>query len=125
MSDNIAPIWIGRFGPTAPEFYFVQKYDDDEVPSCQFAADQGVNRFDYDFVEISWVDDGMKDVRSFINGHSYSDAYIDQVVAKASEFGVKEINVFVLGDKSYFPSPRSVFGPDFRLWYCGEFDCEP
>ena len=65
----------------------------------------------------------MKDVRSFINGHSYSDAYIDKLVAKASQLGVKEINVFVLGDKSEFPSPRSAFGEGFKLWYCGEFDC--
>jgi hypothetical protein len=124
MLDNPSPIWIGQFGPCAPEEYFVQKYnEDDDAASCQFAADQGVSSFDYDFVEISWGGDCMEDVRRFIDGHSYSEAYIDQVVAKASELGVKEINVFVLGKKEDFPHPRSVFGDDFKLWYCGDFDC--
>ena len=125
MSKQTSHIWIGRFGPAAPEDYFVlQPCDDDfDGPRCRFAADQGETSFDYDFVEISFVDE-MASVRSFVEGHSWWESYIDQVEKLATELGIREINVFVLGDTREFQHPRSASGPDYELWYLGEFERE-
>ena len=125
MASHTSHIWIGRFGPAAPEDYFEQRpYDEDsDAPESLFAAEQGETSFDYDFVEISFVDD-LAEVRSFVEGHSWWESYIDLVETLAAEMGVREINVFVLGDPREFSQPRSAFGADYALWYLGEFACE-
>jgi hypothetical protein len=117
-------IWIGRFGPKAPEDYFVQSRDDGSgAPLCQFAADQGAWSFDYDFVEISYLLE-PRDLRAFVDGHSYSEQYLEEVLAVAAAHGVDQANVFVLAPVDEFPKPRSVTGKDHTLWYLGEFECD-
>jgi hypothetical protein len=124
MSKEVYHIWVGRFGPGAPEDYFVQAQDDGSgTPLCQFAADQGAWSFDYDFVEISWALE-LKDVRTFVDGHSYSRQYLDKVVSLAAARGLEEANVFVLAPKDEFPKPRSVSGDGYTLCYLGEFECD-
>ena len=122
MQKHLCHIWLGLFGPDAPENYFVQEYVDDDSPQSQFGAEQGEIVFDYDFVEISFPHDPLP-VRALVNGHSYSASYIDSVVKKAANLGITEVNVFVLANKDQFASPRSVTGPGYRLWYLGEFVC--
>jgi hypothetical protein len=54
MQEHLSLIWLGLFGPNAPETYFVQTYVDEDVPQCQFGTDQSQSFFDDDFVEISF-----------------------------------------------------------------------
>lgn len=122
MGKHQSHIWLGLFGPGAPRDYFVQRYDEDsDVPPSRFGAEQGQRySFDYDFVEISYVDD-PRPVRELVAGHSYSESYLDAVASKASEIGLTEANVFILADHDQFESPRSAAGTDYKLWYLGEF----
>jgi Immunity protein 22 len=122
MSEHLFHIWLGLFGPEAPDNYFVQEYLDDETPQSQFGAEQGQHSFDYDFVEISFPNE-PRPVRALVDGHSYSESYLDVVVQKAIELGINQANVFVLANKDEFESPRSVNGPGYELWYLGEFVC--
>lgn len=122
MQEYLCHLWLGVFGPDSPEAYFVQEYVDDDTPQSQFGAEQGQSYFDYDFVEISFPNNPCA-VRELVNGHSYSESYIDAVIGKAAELGITEVNVFVLANKDQFDSPRSVTGPVYKLWYLGEFVC--
>jgi hypothetical protein len=122
MGEHLCHLWLGLFGPDAPKNYFVQEYVDDETPRSQFGAEQEQPYFDYDFVEISFPND-PRPVRGLVDGHSYSESYLDAVVRKATDLGIAEVNVFVLADKDQFGCPRSVAGPGYKLWYLGEFVC--
>ena len=122
MRKHVCHIWLGQFGPDSPDRYFVQEDADDKTPQSRFGAEQGQLYFDYDFVEISFPNDS-RPVRDLVDGHSYSESYLDSVVQKAAELGISEANVFVLANKDQFKSPRSVTGPAYRLWYLGEFVC--
>lgn len=122
MKEHLCHIWLGLFGPDAPENYFVQEDVGDESPHSQFAAEQGELAFDYDFVEISYPHD-PKPVRALVDGHSYSASYLDSVMKKSADLGIAEANVFVLANKDQFKSPRSAAGPGYHLWYLGEFVC--
>jgi hypothetical protein len=122
MSNYVCHIWLGLFGPDSPETYFVQEYVDDETPQSQFGAEQEEHYFDYDFVEISFPNDPGP-IRELVDGHSYSESYLERVIQNADELGIKEANVFVLANKDQFASPRSVTGRGYKLWYLGEFVC--
>jgi hypothetical protein len=123
MAEYLCHIWLGSFGPGAPENYFVQEYTDDDTPPSRFGAEQHQPySFDYDFVEITFLDN-PRPVRDLVDGHSYSGSYLDAVAQKAAEVGITEANVFVLANKDQFESPRSAAGPDYKLWYLGEFAC--
>lgn len=122
MQEYPCHLWLGLFGPDAPDNYFVQEYVDDETPQSQFGAEQGQRSFDYDFVEISFPND-PRPVRDLVDGHSYSASYLDAVVRKATDFGITEANVFVLANKDQFECPRSVTGAGYKLWYLGEYVC--
>ncbi len=122
MQEHLCHLWLGLFGPDAPETYFVQKYPDGDTPRSQFGAEQGQAYFDYDFVEISFPNE-PRPVRDLVDGHSYFQSYLDAVVRKATELHITEANVFVLANKDQFVSPRSVNGPGYKLWYLGEFVC--
>jgi hypothetical protein len=123
MQEHVCHIWLGQFGPDSPDAYFVQEYVEDETPHSQFGAEQDQPYFDYDFVEIS-VPNDPRPVRDLVDGHSYSESYIDSVVQKATDLGINEANVFVLANKDQFALPRSVAGPGYKLWYLGEFVCQ-
>jgi len=122
VSEYPSHIWLGLFGPDAPDNYFVQEYVDAETPQSQFGAEQGQHSFDYDFVEISFPNDA-RPVRELVDGHSYSASYLDTVVQKAASLGITEANVFILASKDEFERPRTVTGPGYKLWYLGEFVC--
>jgi uncharacterized RDD family membrane protein YckC len=122
-STMIAHLWLGQFGPEAPEDFFEERYDrEDDEPLSQFAASQGETWYDHDFVEISYLDE-MGSVRSLVEGHSYCESYLDSIVAKAATLGIDRVNVFVFADKEQCSSPRSARGPGYQLWYLGEFEC--
>lgn len=124
MEQHQSHIWLGLFGPEAPEDYFVHVFgeDGDAFPSRFGAEQEQPYSFDYDFVEISFVSDPLL-VRDLADGHSYSESYLDAVVQKAAAAGITEANVFVLANKDEFESPRSATGPGYMLWYLGEFTC--
>ena len=116
-------IWLGQFLPGSPDDFFEEQYGrDDGEPLSQFAGSQGETWYDHDWIEISFLDD-LESVRSLVEGHSYSETYLDAVVAQAATLGIEQANVFILADKEQFAAPRSVNGPNYRLWYLGEFRC--
>ncbi len=118
-------LWIGQVDGMKYENYFMDWPPEDEHGFMQneFAKSQGELCLDFDFVEISFVDD-YEDVRSFVDGHSYSDSYLDALVGRAEELGMREINVFVLANEDQFSNPQSVERADLRLVYLGVFDCD-
>ena len=122
-SKQQVQIWIGRFESTAPKDYFAAQYTEDDAPINQFAAEQGEHYFDYDWVEISYFDfEKADEVRSFVDGHSFSEQYINDVCKRAESLGLLEINVFVVCIKQgEFDSPRSASGDGYRLEYIGSF----
>jgi uncharacterized RDD family membrane protein YckC len=118
----IAHLWLGQFAPDAPADFFEERRPrEDDEPLSPFAASQGETWFDYDFVEISYLDD-MESVGSLVDGHSYSDTYRDAVVARAAALGIDRANVFVWAGREQFNSPNSTSGPGYQLWYLGEFE---
>lgn len=94
MRTHVSRIWLGLFGPDAPETYFEQKYVDGDTPKSQFGVEQGESSFDYDFVEISFPND-PRPIRELVDGHSYSESYLEAVVKKAAKLKIAEANVFV------------------------------
>jgi hypothetical protein len=115
-------IWIGQIDSDKHEHYFVnQPSDDDDAPHNQFAHDQGETSFDNDCVEISYLADPMP-VRAFVDGHFYSECYLDQVVARAAELGMDRINAFVLSTEEEFSKPTSVNRDGLHLEYLGTFE---
>ena len=119
----MAHVWLGRFGPEAPDDFFEEQYGrDDGEPLSQFAAGQGETWYDHDFVEISYFE-AMEPVRVLVEGHSYSDCYLDVVADKAASLGIERANVFIWADKEQFSQPQSVSGPGYDLWYLGEMEC--
>lgn len=125
MAMDISHIWVGVFDSDAPDDYFVEQYsDDDDAPLNRFAAEQGETFYDHDWLEISYLDASESiDVRSFVDGHSYSKDYLDAVVAKTAALGIDRINVFVLADKNEFSDPKTITGDNYRLEYLGKFNC--
>ena len=120
----IAHLWLGQFGPDAPADFFEECYGrEDDEPFSQFAASQGETSYDHDFVEISYLEE-MESVRTLVDGHSYSESYLDAVLSKAASLGIAAANVFVFADKEQFTAPRSASGPGYQLWYLGEFECQ-
>lgn len=117
-------LWIGQLDGTQHEHYFADRPPEDEngFMHNQFARDQGKLAIDYDFTEISFVDD-RENVRTFVDGHSYSASYIDAVVAFAKERDIKQINAFVLANADEYSNPCSVSREGLRLEYVGVFDC--
>ncbi|HEY1189878.1 MAG TPA: immunity 22 family protein [Gemmata sp.] len=115
---------VGRVRPQCPvRLLRTEVRGGSDSPPSQFGAEQEQPySFDYDFVEISFVDE-PRPIRDFVDGHSYSGSYLDAVARKAAEAGITEANVSVLADKGQFESPRSATGPGYELWYLGEFTC--
>lgn len=121
-------IWIGQVDGERHKHYFENQElpegeDDDGMPYNEFARDQGETVFDFDFVEISYLTES-EDVRSFVDGHSYFETYLDQVVARAKRLGMEKINVFILAGDDQFSNPQSVKRDGIRLEYLGKFEYE-
>ena len=126
MATHLSHVWIGVFDDDAPDDDFEEhdNQDDEDAPLNQFAADQGETWYDHDRVEFSFVDiTEAKDVRSLVVGRSYSDDYVDAVVAKAAALDITAINVFVLAEQDEIDHPRSVARAGLRLEFLGEFSC--
>jgi hypothetical protein len=125
MSFERSHIWLGQFGPGSPDDFFEEHRSDEEdedAPRSAFAASQQETLFDYDFVEISFLEE-MQSVRSLVEGHSFCESYLDAVVAQAAALGIEQANVFILADKEQFATPCSASGPGYQLAYLGEFAC--
>lgn len=115
-------IWLGRFTSDASAAYFEEQYGNDDAPLSQFCAEQGEKSYDHDFVELS-VEPEPQSIKSLVDGHSSSEAYLDLVVTKATELEIVEANVFVLANTDEFEHPQSASGPGYQLWYLGEYEC--
>jgi hypothetical protein len=72
----VSHIWLGQFGPKAPRSYFDEQYETDDAALSLFGAEQGEQRYDHDWVEITYLDE-LQAVQLLVDGHSYSDAYLD------------------------------------------------
>ena len=125
MATKQNHIWVGLFAKSL-EGYFEEIYpeDDDEIPISKFAEEQGQLYYDHDFVELSFLKKPTG-LRKLIDGHSYSDQYIDAVIEAAAKVGFESANVFVMGDSEEFEAPRSVEGEDYQLTYLGVFEYTP
>ena len=103
--------------------YFEERIlDDDETPMNDFTRDQGDVFYDHDWVERSFMNDGG--LTALITGHSYSDDYMPQVIDIARSRVIIDANAFIMADAEEIPSPRSVAGADYQIWYIGKFKCK-
>jgi len=126
---EICDFWIGNFESRdvyfnffgeAPNFY--QDEDDtEEKYISKFAESQDVNWIDHDFMESGFEDDNEAFVEKF-KKYSYSDQWIQEVSAKASEIGLNKINTVVFISKGRIQKPTSVFTPEFSLQYIGQIE---
>jgi hypothetical protein len=115
-------IWLANFpSEDYVDSYFEEQFDDDDAPINQFAADQGEQSYDHDWVERSFND--QRNLRLLISDHSYSSDYLDHVISRAAEMGIKTANTFIMADVNEFPSPRSPKADDYQIWYIGKYGC--
>ncbi|MFN8454598.1 MAG: immunity 22 family protein [Anaerolineae bacterium] len=125
MPMQLSHLWLGFFATEAAlETYFEEKYPDDRddnTPLNRFAQDQGETFYDHDWVEYSF--DSSGDLRKLIQGHSYSQDYLNQVIALAQARGLTGANTFIMADQAEFTQPKSIEGEGYRLWYLGLFRC--
>lgn len=120
---EVSHVWLGKFPNEASLEEYLEETirDDDVTPMNVFAKSQGEVFYDHDWVEASFeVSDQL---RSLIEGHSYSSDYIDEVISFANANGIENANTFILADVNEFKDPKSVHGQDVCLWYVGKFKC--
>ncbi len=125
MPMETSHIWLGRFvSEQAVDAYFAESYSegDDEAPINQFAAEQGESFYDHDWLERSYS--SSCDLRAQVSPHSYSESYLDRVLALSRERGALDAHVFILADEGEFSQPRSIEAPDHVLWDLGTFVCK-
>jgi hypothetical protein len=122
MPMETSHVWLGMFeSEDQLDAYFEEQYEDDDTPINRFAADQGEMYYDHDWVERAFCKSG--DLRELLEDASYSDDYIQEVIAAARERGIQSANTFILGDAQEFDDPKAVSATDYRLWYIGRFKC--
>ena len=119
-------IWLGQFqSEKALEAYFEESYHDSdleqEAPMNRFAADQGVDFYDHDWLEYSFSNTG--NLSTLITEHSYADDYITHVAEFAKANGLTNINTFIMVDYAEVPEPKSCIKLDYTLWFVGTFEC--
>lgn len=124
MKKEISHIWLGEFKGNAPEDFFEEHYDrEDDEPLSAFAKSQGQIWYNHDFIEISYLDEPER-VATLVDGHSYSEQYLQKVIIHAENLGIHKANVFVLAYKNEIMTPSTVEGVGYKLWYLGEFECD-
>ena len=122
MPMEMSHIWLGVFESEEHlNAYFEEQYDDDETPINRFAADQGEMYYDHDWVERGFYKSG--DLHELIGGASYSNDYLNDVIAAATGLGIQSANTFILADHNEFDAPKAVSTAEHRLWYIGKFKC--
>lgn len=121
MAMEEVHIWLGDFpSDDALYEYLEESYDeDDEAPINRFAADQEASFYDVDFLESGFEESG--DLRALIEGHSYNEAYLDDLLAAAENEGLEHANTFIMVDADEIEEPQSASGDDYELTYLGTF----
>lgn len=122
MAMEEVHIWLGDFpSDDALHDYLEEAYDedDDDAPINRFAAEQEVSFYDVDFLESGFDESG--DLKSLIEGHSYSETYLDDLTAAAESEGIEHANTFIMVDAGEIEEPQSVSGDDYQLTYLGIF----
>ena len=118
----LSHIWIGVLSEDAPQDFFEEQFEDEDAAVSPFAESQDEHWIDHDFLEISWQDE-TTEAAQLIDGHSWSDSYLDAVVGKAKELGLPKINTFVLCGSEQIMTPKSVLKNGIDLRFVGTFDC--
>jgi len=122
-------VWVGDFESEARlNAYFDEKYDEDDAPISEFAADMGVSFYDHDFLEFSFHQTPTDDVVVILKDHSGCDT--EEVLSQAqSAFAVHKtpVNAAILvvndeRDLPQFENPKSVSKPGANLFYLGRFN---
>ncbi|HBN74705.1 MAG TPA: hypothetical protein DD473_02560 [Planctomycetaceae bacterium] len=123
MPMETAHIWLGQFHSEEKLVaYLEEQYDNDEVPISQFAADQNESYYDHDWVEYNFC--VSHELFELIDGASYSNDYLDEVIEVAAKIGIESANTFIMADFEEFDKPKSVNTHSYKLWYIGTFKCK-
>lgn len=126
MTDDYSTvdIWVGHF-PSQSDFdaYLVESSKDDDEPISRFAADQGTNFYDHDFVEASFRSTPV-DFPQLIAGHAAEKSYFAAASAAYQSLSAGPTNAVILAFGRQFEGPQSASGDGYRLTYLGEFACE-
>lgn len=121
MKTETSHIWLGLFSDNAPADFFVERYDrEDDEPLSPFSESQGEIYYDHDFVEISYLNSPVN-IAELVEGHSYSEQYLDSVLVAARAAEISTANVLVLASEDQFPSATMATGEGYKLWHLGKF----
>lgn len=123
-----AHIWLGSFPDRERlDLYFEEHYPDEdeddydraERPLSEFAREQGIRRYDHDFLEVGFRPEAGS-VEELVAGHSYHQHYETALTERAKALGLARCNTLVFLQDSP-EHTRSVTGPDYWLCYLGTF----
>ena len=107
MSDQVS-VWIGTFpSEKALADYFEEQFDDQDKPLSPFAADQGQDYYDHDFIEFTFHKKA-KGIADIVNVHSHAISYSAAVVAACKAKKITKANAIVLCFDGCIRKPKSV-----------------
>jgi hypothetical protein len=118
-------VWVGSFESEGDfEAYFEESYESDDLPISPFAAGQGEQFYDHDFVERSFHTP-THDPDRLLAGHSFSRSYAENFAQAFHQHVGRPINAIVLVWNNEIDAPRSVDSPGCHLIFLGTFPCDP
>ncbi len=116
--------WLGCF-PCEQRVvgYFAEVYDEDRehTPLSQFAHDQSETWYDHDFMEHGF-NLHSRSIEELVNGHSYFKEWTAELVRRAAEIGLNDMNMIVFISQDQIDNPCSVEGDDYALHYLGTIE---
>lgn len=117
--EDVVSVWLGGCTDSAAFLTYMEEgytEDGDLIPS-QFALDFGLDYYEIGLREAEYLEEGT--ILDYLAWASYSSAYAQDVVKKAHEKGLHQINCGVLlFDYEVDPNVRAAGG----LTFIGVFD---
>ena len=115
--------WAGTVdSPEALAALFAERYGDDDAPISQFAADQGEEFYDNDFLEVGRAEPDLTNPpppAELADDHSYAEQWGEEFAARVAARGLAGVNMLAFINAEEIEVPRDCEGPGYRLTYLG------
>ncbi len=120
--SNKVDLWLGfAKNKTALCSFLKEQYKDDAKPISAFAASQGKQFYDHDYVDSAFVGEGLT-VGDALKYASYGSSFAAEAKEKAA--GIR-FNFFIAAYSDDFAGPKSYKSEGIELTYVGRFDYDP
>ena len=98
VKNNRVSLWLGRFKSKEElDGYMDVKYDKDgNQLQSSFQRDFRICKYDMDAIEVDWIEDRMRDVRSLLMGFTADDVIIPQFEIILGDTEIQNYNSIVL-----------------------------